>query len=72
MADVCGYAGRRRSRRTYIDLIGEVFQKGQVRSTRNRRACIIKCMNIDEARGVCKDRSRRSSVVFEYPHGKKV
>ena len=34
--------------------IGEVLQKGQERSTRNRRAC----MNVDEARGVSKDRSR--------------
>ena len=29
----------------YIDLIGEDLQKGQVRSTRNQRACIIRCMN---------------------------
>ena len=39
---------------TYPDLIGEVLQKGRVRSIRNRRAC----MNVDEAKGVCKDRSR--------------
>ena len=38
-------------RRAYIDLMGEVLQKRQVRSTRNRRAC----MNVDEAEGVCKD-----------------
>ena len=26
---------------------------GQVRSTRNQRACMIRCMNVEEARGVC-------------------
>ena len=53
------------------DLIGDVLHKVQVRSTRNQHACMIRCMNVDEARGVCKDRSRWRSVVFAYPHGKK-
>ena len=34
-------------------------------------ACMIRCMNVDKARGVCKDRSRWRSVVSAYPHGKK-
>ena len=68
-ADVSGNDGRGRPRSTYIDLIGEVLQKSQVRSTRNRRACMIRCMNVVEARGVCKDRSRWRSVVSAYPHG---
>ena len=42
-----GNAGRERPRRTYIDLIDEVLQNGQVRCTRNRRACMIRCMNVD-------------------------
>ena len=55
----------------YIDLIGEVLQNGQVRRTRKRRAGMIQYMNVDEARGVCKDRSRWRSVVSAYPHEKK-
>ena len=58
MADVNGNAGRGRPRKTYPDLIGEVLQKGRVRSTRNRRTCMTRCMKVDEAKGVCKDRSR--------------
>ena len=29
-----------------LTLLVEVFQKGQLRSTRNRRACMIICMNV--------------------------
>ena len=47
------------------------IQKGQVRGTHNRRACMIRCMNVDEARRVCKDRSRWRSVVSAYSHGKR-
>ena len=71
MADVSGNAGRGRPRKTYPDLIGEVLQKGRVRSTHNQHACMTRCMNVDEAKGVCKDRSRWRSVVSTYPHGKK-
>ena len=47
------------------------IQKGQVRSARDRRACMIRCTNVDEAGGICKDRSRWRFVVSAYPHGKK-
>jgi hypothetical protein len=38
--DVGSNAGRGRPRRTFLDQIGEVLEKGQVKSTRNRRACM--------------------------------
>ena len=70
-AHVSGNTRRRRPTRTYIDLTDEVIQKGQVRNTHNRRACMIRCLNVDEARGVCEDRSRWRSVVSAYPHRRK-
>ena len=65
-----GNTGRGRPRKTYIDLIGEILQKGQVLSTRNRRVCMVRYINVEDARGVCKNRSRWRSVVSDYPHGK--
>ena len=67
---VCRLTGSRGINTRYYPFFNEQY-RGQVRSTRNRRACMIRCMNVDEARGVCKDRSRWRSVVSAYPHGKK-
>ena len=63
MSDVRSKFGRECLRRSYIDLIGEVLQKGQVCGTPNQRACMIRCVNVDEARGVCKKRNRWLFVV---------
>jgi hypothetical protein len=39
--DVGGNAGRGKRRLTFLDQIGEVLEKGQVKSTLNRRACLL-------------------------------
>jgi hypothetical protein len=39
---------------------------GQVKSTRNRRACMRNLMKVEEAKGVCKDRSKWKEVISAY------
>jgi hypothetical protein len=66
-ADVGGNAGSGRLRLTFLDQIGEVLEKGQVKSTRNRRACMRNLMAVEEAKGVCKNRSKWTEVISAYP-----
>jgi hypothetical protein len=70
-ADLGGITGRGRLRRTFLDQIGEVLEKGQVNSTRNRRECMRNLMTVQEAKGVCKDRSKWKEVISAYPNGKR-
>jgi hypothetical protein len=60
---VGGNAGRGRPRRTFLDQIEEVLEKGQVRSIRNRRACMRNLMTVEEAKGLYKDRSKWKKVM---------
>jgi hypothetical protein len=68
---VGGNAGRGRPMRTFLDQIKEVLEKGQVRSTRNRRACIRNLVTLEEAKCVCKDRSKWKEVISAYPKEKR-
>jgi hypothetical protein len=67
---VGGNAGSKRPRRTFLK-IGEVLEKGQVKSSRNRRACLRNLMTLEEAKGVCKDRSKWKEAIPAYPKGKR-
>jgi hypothetical protein len=57
-ADVGSNAVRGRPRRIFLDQIGEVLEKGQVKSTQNRLACMRNLMTVEEAKGMCKDYSK--------------
>jgi hypothetical protein len=47
-----GNAERERSRRTFLDQIVQILEKGQVKSTRNQRACMRNLMKVEEAKDV--------------------
>jgi predicted secreted protein len=68
---VGGNAERGRPRQTFLDQIGKVLEKCQVKSTRNWRACMRNLMTVEEAKGVCEDRSRWKEVISAYPKGKR-
>jgi hypothetical protein len=56
-AYVGGNAGRGRPRRTFLNQIGKVLVKGQVKSIRNRRASVRNIIKVEEVNGLSKDRS---------------
>jgi siroheme synthase (precorrin-2 oxidase/ferrochelatase) len=47
------------------------FEKGQVKSTRNRRACMRNLMTVEKAKDVCKALSKWTEVVSAFTKGKR-
>jgi hypothetical protein len=45
-------------KQTFLGQIGEVLEKGQIKSTQIRRACMRNLMTVEEAKGVCKNRRK--------------
>ena len=66
-AERCGIRKRGRPRVSWLDHVDQILKEGNVRSTRNRRACIRNGMNVNEAKEVCRDRGSWRSVLSAYP-----
>ncbi|KAJ0176387.1 hypothetical protein K1T71_007566 [Dendrolimus kikuchii] len=66
-AKVDGSRSRGRPRHTFHDQIDRVLAEGDVRSLKNRRACMTRVMNVKEASEVCKNKPKWRSVVRAYP-----
>ena len=62
-SDVVGKRSRGRPRKTWHDQINQSLDVGHVRSRNNRRACMIRGMNVEEARIVCQDRRVWRSIL---------
>lgn len=62
-AEMEGVRERGRPRKTWLDGVNETFKRRNIRSTRNRRQCMTRCMDIREAREVCQDRVAWRSIV---------
>ena len=66
-AKVEGCRGRGRPRHTFQDQIDRVLSEGDVRSHKNRRACMKRVMSVREASEICKNRTLWRSILSAYP-----
>ena len=66
-AERCGIRKRGRPRVSWLDHVDQILKEGNVRSTRNRRACMRNGMNVNEAKEVCRDRGSWRLVLSAYP-----
>ena len=66
-AEVKGKKSRGRPRLNYHNQIERILSVGEVRSPRNRRACMKRAMTVDDAKVVCRDRVKWGSIISAYP-----
>jgi hypothetical protein len=71
VGEVEGRRPRGRPKRAWTEQIGLILKERGVKSMNNRRACMKRCMSVEEARNVCQDRSvwRRLVCGVTTPNG---
>jgi len=71
VGEVEGRRPRGRPKRAWTEQIGLILKERGVKSMNNRRACMKRCMSVEEARNVCQDRSvwRRLVCDVTTPNG---
>ena len=64
---VDGTRGKGRPRKTWLNAVGESLSNKSVLSTKNKRKCMTRKMDVKEAREVCKDRKEWKKVCASRP-----
>jgi hypothetical protein len=67
MGEVSGKRKCGRPRKKWLNQIEEILQEGNVRSHKNRRACMKSSMKVNEAKEICQDRCLWRSIIAAYP-----
>lgn len=62
---VNGSVPRGRPRKEWLECVNETLVRRDIRSHKNTRACMKKCMNVKEAREICQDRKVWRKIVNE-------
>ena len=65
--EVRGKRKRGRPRKSWANQIEEYLKDGNVRSHKNKRACMRGCMRMNEAKEICQNRVVWRSIVAAYP-----
>jgi hypothetical protein len=65
-AERMGERSRGRPRMGWVEGIESILKEG-VRNTKCRRACMGACMRVEEAKDVCRDRTKWRSILSAYP-----
>ncbi|GBP62780.1 hypothetical protein EVAR_51732_1 [Eumeta japonica] len=70
-ANACnGKVGKSHPRKSDANHFGDILKKGQISSTRSRRAYMKRLMDVSEAKEIYKDRTKLKSIISAHPSRK--